>query len=86
MVIFFIFLVFFQKPSTSSKEKKDSEQDLRNRYLERKRNEELEKIVDRHDKKKRSKSLLEIHQKELKRKVSSFITSRICLDLFLKYM
>ena len=42
---------------------------MRNHYLEQKRNKELEKVIKEHDKsKKRSKSLLSAHQKEMKKR------------------
>ncbi|KAI9560505.1 hypothetical protein GHT06_011438 [Daphnia sinensis] len=51
-----------------SKEKDNFDEEIRNQYLERKRNQKLEKVVADYDKTKRSESLLKMHQKELKKK------------------
>lgn len=55
--------------STSKEKDEDLESEMRKQYLEQKRNKKLEKIVEMHDKTKRSESLLKIHQIEMQNKV-----------------
>jgi len=58
-----------QTQNEKPKEKEEDEEEMRNHYLEQKRNKELEKVIKEHDKsKKRSKSLLSAHQKEMKKR------------------
>ena len=61
--------ILFYQVSTSKEKDEDLEAEMRKQYLEQKRNKKLEKIVEMHDKTKRSESLLKIHQIEMKNKV-----------------
>ena len=66
LVPILMFLVsIFQKGKTSKREAEKDSDDI-NPYVEHKRNKRLEKIVEAHDKVKRSKSLLESHQESRK--------------------
>ena len=62
--------MIFQKKVPKEKESKKQEDD---KYLEYKRNKELEKIVEKHNKKKRTKSLLKAHQEDLKKKLNTWL-------------